>query len=118
MPVIPRFTDYENSLGPTSQILAGYGLLVSIKYVGKIGQNVHIFGRDKLLNEAQFAALLNATKEQARYQFRPFGLGNRERSRTTPTLFFCKPVPSFEITEHSTLSVKIARLTKGNHDLQ
>jgi hypothetical protein len=86
-----------------------------IKYVAKIGQNVHIFGKDQLLSDPQFAARFNATKDHVRDQFRALILGNKEGNQAKAILFFSKPVPLLEITEHSTLSGKIARLTKGNH---
>jgi hypothetical protein len=86
-----------------------------IKYVTKIGQNVHIFGRDELLSCAQFAALFNPANDHVRDQFRAFGLGNKEGSQTNPILFSSKPVLLLEVPEPSALSVKIARVTKEDH---
>jgi hypothetical protein len=77
-------------LGPTIQVLAGYRFPTSKKYVTKIGRNVEIFGRDKLLSDAQFAALSNATKDHVRNHFQTFGLGNKEGSQTKLILFFSK----------------------------
>jgi hypothetical protein len=102
----------RESLGPTSEVLAGYLVPMSVKYIVRIEQNVHIFGRDKLLSDRQSAALLNATKDQVRSQFRAPCLRNKERNQTKLILFFFKPVPLFEVPEDSTLSVEIVRVTK------